>query len=151
MRGEQGAVLVFAAVGMAVFVVISALVLDFGRMWVYSSQLQSAADAAALAGASVIKCRLEVDALGTVYSAQYEMDPAEAKAEAQRVLDFNLARMGGFAAKDKHVEAISGTMQVNVDVSGEALGTLLPATGSNPAVTIGRKASAKFVPPPVGP
>jgi len=47
---ERGAILVYATVGATVFLGFAALVIDGGRLFVLHSQLQDAADAAALAG-----------------------------------------------------------------------------------------------------
>src|SRR5262249_21142286 len=49
-RDERGAILVYATVGATVFLGFAALVIDGGRLFVLHSQLQDAADAAALAG-----------------------------------------------------------------------------------------------------
>jgi Flp pilus assembly protein TadG len=51
-RDESGAILVYVTVGMAVFLGFAALIIDGGRIFVLHSQLQDAADAAALAGAA---------------------------------------------------------------------------------------------------
>jgi Flp pilus assembly protein TadG len=51
-RNERGAILVYVTVGATVFFGFAALVIDGGRIFVLHSQLQDAADAAALAGAA---------------------------------------------------------------------------------------------------
>jgi hypothetical protein len=48
---ERGAVLVHAAIAMLALMAFSALVIDYGALWVSRGQAQNAADAAALAGA----------------------------------------------------------------------------------------------------
>lgn len=143
---EKGSVLIISAVGMTLFCIIAALVLDIGRMWLYSAQLQSACDAAALGGASVIRCRMEVDGLGTVYSAEYTMDPEAAKAEAQTVMDMNLATLGGLTSMENIIEANPDTMEVSVSTVGQAEGAFLRFAGTDEALNIRRQASARFVP-----
>lgn len=51
LKNDKGSVLVFIAVGMVVLLALTALAIDLGYMYVAKGQLQSAADAAALAGA----------------------------------------------------------------------------------------------------
>jgi Flp pilus assembly protein TadG len=50
-RSNRGAILINVAVGLTVFIGVSAFVVDYGVMWVGRSQAQNAADAGALAGA----------------------------------------------------------------------------------------------------
>lgn len=54
LRGERGAVLVHVSVSLGVFTIVSALAIDYGTVLVGRSQIQSAADAAALAGATAL-------------------------------------------------------------------------------------------------
>lgn len=51
LREEKGSVLVLVAIGMIVFLGMTALVLDSGQQYITKSRLQNAVDAAALAGA----------------------------------------------------------------------------------------------------
>ncbi len=50
-HSDRGAILLNIAVGLTVFIGVSAFVVDYGVMWVARSQAQNAADAGALAGA----------------------------------------------------------------------------------------------------
>ncbi len=50
-RSERGAILINVAIGMMVFIGVTAFVVDYGVMWVGRGQAQNAADAGALAGA----------------------------------------------------------------------------------------------------
>jgi Flp pilus assembly protein TadG len=50
-RSNRGAILVNVAIGLMVFIGVSAFVVDYGVMWVGRGQAQNAADAGALAGA----------------------------------------------------------------------------------------------------
>lgn len=63
---NKGAALVFIAVGLVVLLALAGLAIDLGYMYVAKAQLQSAADAAALAGAG----RLDNMASFTQYSAR---------------------------------------------------------------------------------
>jgi putative Flp pilus-assembly TadE/G-like protein len=54
VRSERGAVLVHVSVSLAAFTIVSALAIDYGMVLVSRSQIQSAADAAALAGATAL-------------------------------------------------------------------------------------------------
>jgi Flp pilus assembly protein TadG len=50
-RSNRGAILINVAIGLMVFIGVSAFVVDYGVMWVGRNQAQNAADAGALAGA----------------------------------------------------------------------------------------------------
>lgn len=150
-RSEKGSILVFAAVGLGVFLILAALVLDFGRMWIIAAQLQTAADASALAGASAVYCRMQVDGLGHVYSTEFFMDPSEAEKQAKTVLNANLANMKGYVPNSTVVTVYPSLLSVTVSVNGQGSGVLLSAAGVSNLVSIGRNASAKFVVPPIGP
>lgn len=53
-RGESGSILAVAAIGMLSFLLMAGLAIDISNMYVVGSELQNAADAAALAGASAL-------------------------------------------------------------------------------------------------
>src|ERR1044072_9351917 len=53
-RGERGSVLALSAVGMVVFLAAVGLCVDISHFYLVNSELQNAADAAALAGASAL-------------------------------------------------------------------------------------------------
>ncbi len=63
---ERGAVLVHVAIAMLALIAFSALVIDYGALWVSRRQAQNAADSAALAGA----LSLAYDAPGDIPRAQ---------------------------------------------------------------------------------
>ena len=54
LKGQKGIVLPLVAILMFVFIGFAAFAIDFGHLYVVRNQLQNAADAAALAGASVL-------------------------------------------------------------------------------------------------
>ena len=57
---ETGAVAIIVAVSLAVLVGFAGLVLDLGRLYINKTELQSAADACALAGAPYLDCDPEI-------------------------------------------------------------------------------------------
>lgn len=131
---------------MVVFLAIAALAMDYGRFWVYSTQLQAAADAAALAGASKVYITQEVDGNGTVYSSTPSINEYEAQQEALNVLDQNLTRIlqgQDLTVLNKQVLVQGLTVTVKVTVQGKW--HLLPFTSIGPA-TISRSATAEYVP-----
>src|SRR5438445_52640 len=70
LQNRRGVMLVLAAFMFVVFIGAAAFAVDVGRMYLYRSQLSTAADAAALAGAfKVLKKELLPDS--AVSSAQY--------------------------------------------------------------------------------
>ena len=54
---QKGAVLVFFALLLPIIVFFGGMAIDFGRAYMYKSQLQNAADAAALAGVTAAAAR----------------------------------------------------------------------------------------------
>ena len=71
-RSEKGAVMVIAALMMVTLLSIAAIALDVGHLYVVKAKLQSAADAAALAGATTLMDSHDVaiaDSQGAVYVA----------------------------------------------------------------------------------
>jgi hypothetical protein len=65
LRHERGAVLVHVSVSLSVFTIVSALAIDYGMVLVSRGQIQSAADAAALAGATALAFDSYDDRSGT--------------------------------------------------------------------------------------
>lgn len=148
-RDDNGAVQVLAAVGLTLLLAMAALVLDYARYWVYSAQLQTAADAAALAGATQMWVTQEVDGLGNVYSSNVWIDQFEAEREAMKVLDENLQLMDltrqGLTVVSKGA-TVAGT-QVTVSAVLDAKGFIAGMFGSRFASSrIRRMATADYVP-----
>ena len=54
LQSDRGAMLIMVAVSLMVLIGFSAIVVDYGVLWVSRNQAQAAADAAALAGAGAI-------------------------------------------------------------------------------------------------
>src|SRR5437764_12591372 len=68
-KSDAGQILVIFALGLTVFVFILALILDGGRVYAERRRTQNAADAAATAGASVLKSSNPAAALTAVQQA----------------------------------------------------------------------------------
>ena len=67
-RERRGATLILMTVLMTVFIGMAAFALDFGRFYMYRSQLQNAADAASWAGIQRLKINDDpVGALDTAF------------------------------------------------------------------------------------
>lgn len=148
-RDEAGAIQVVTAAGLLVLLVIAALLLDYGRFWIYSAQLQTAVDAAALAGASQMWVVQEVDGLGTVYSSEVFIDQFQAEQEARRVLDDNIQNMElarqGLTVVTKDV-TVNGP-QVTVTAVVEAKGLIVGMFGGDfDKSRIRRTATAEYAP-----
>lgn len=114
---QRGQTVVLTAIAFPAILIISVLVLDFARIHMVQQEVQNAADAAALAGASqaqkidVYRC-LQVqkpNPLGSnkppiLYSQAvkwgyfYKLNPTAAYSAAQQTLDANLTQMGLYNA-----------------------------------------------------
>lgn len=92
-KNEEGQVLIFLLLAMSVLILGAALVVDIGRLYVVRSQIQSAIDAAALAGVSQASAEAVVDSDGIVISHNYKVDASAAQAEAQRIFSSNATQM----------------------------------------------------------
>jgi len=70
-------------------ILLFAVVVDFGRLWVAAGDIQRALDAAALAGAYTTNVYVEIDRYGNIYNILFETDPYEAEAEAIGTFGYN--------------------------------------------------------------
>lgn len=91
--GQQGSVLGLLAIFLSVLLLLLAFAADLLRWQVAGHALQSAVDAAALAGAQEVWVRREVDASGKVWSEVTHLNVDEARQKATAVLDQNLSRI----------------------------------------------------------
>ena len=89
LTDDRGSVLAFTAIIFVVLLLITGLVIDFGRAYVVLAQLQAAIDAAALAGASEIVLKYEESAETGELIMWHEVDPYQAESEALRVFTAN--------------------------------------------------------------
>lgn len=121
-RAQRGQAIVLTAVAFPVLLIIAVLVLDFARVHMVQQEVQNAADAAALAGASqaqridVYRC-LQVQTPNpaqkphgpqlppVLYSQSvkwgyfYKLNPTASYSAAQQTLDANLTQMGLYNPK----------------------------------------------------
>jgi Flp pilus assembly protein TadG len=70
-------------------ILLFAVIVDFGRLWVAAGEIQRALDAAALAGANTTTVYVEIDKYGNIYNYLIETDPYEAEADAIGTFDYN--------------------------------------------------------------
>ncbi|MGB9880710.1 MAG: pilus assembly protein TadG-related protein [Anaerolineae bacterium] len=133
--------------GIGLFVV--ACLVDLGRALVCLAGLQSAADAAALAGASAVYVRVEVDGRGRVYDQEAYLDEDEATSRAMSVLNLNIDDMvrgvDDISVKRKEVE-IEEPFRVNVLVEADVRLQLLQAFLGIGEMRLGRRAGGEYRP-----
>lgn len=109
-RKRRGAVLIYALAGMITFILITSLAVDWGRIQLHKTELANAADASAMAGASIVYN-------GAVY----------ARAEARKIASMN-------KAAGKGVNVLDG--DVRVGKWDTARLTLDPASATPDAVEV---------------
>lgn len=143
-RSERGIALVWLAVILGVTALLLVVGIDLLRVWVLWGRLQKAVDAAALAGAGSARVREEVDARGTVYAREVLLDPVEAKQEAEKVLNANLAELGVVEAGVVEVSRVITVQDnwVEVQLVVEARRFMPPPWD---VITMARTARAEFV------
>ena len=114
---ERGISLVMTALSITVLLLISALALDFGVAHIARAAVQSAVDAASLAGAKEAVVVVEKDARGVEYERTvYIPDRSSAEAKANDVLDAVLGPLSsmGVTVTSRSVEVGERTVQVTV-------------------------------------
>lgn len=94
LRENKGITLILITSIITVLISVTGLGLDFGKLWVYSSALNNATDAASLAGAASAYCKMEVDGRGNVYSRKIYLDPFIARNDAEMVFYSNTDKSG---------------------------------------------------------
>jgi len=95
MQNKKGYSLVLVPIVLTMVLSLIALTFDFGRVLVLKHQLQSAVDAAAIAGASMVKIEFAVDADGKFQYNTTTKNLSEQKAltEADNYFDKNITAM----------------------------------------------------------
>ena len=143
--GERGAIVIYAAVMMTALVACSAFVIDYGMQLVSRTQAQTAADAAALAGAGAL-------ALG---GGCLVADPLTARQTAVNVGLLNDVWGSPPAITLQDVttplcpDGRSGCVSVAVyrdAVHGNAIPTLIPQVSGTPSVGVAASATAEWLP-----
>ncbi|MGB9866538.1 MAG: TadE/TadG family type IV pilus assembly protein [Bacillota bacterium] len=113
-RSESGQVVIFLAVLLPVAVAFLGFALDAGRQQLARVQLQTAVDAASLAGALTAREVVLHDAFGRVYRRYLEMDKATAEQAAYECLVANVQKIPGAQLVEEHIEANPGLRTVEV-------------------------------------
>lgn len=128
-RGERGSVLALSTVGMVVFLAAVGLCVDVSHFYVVNAELQNAADAAALAGASALNAQPSGIATAVVRASDelknnYEFNNKEAEIEPANVtFAVNLdgpymsagdAQAGGTAEKVRFIKVVVPPKAVGV-------------------------------------
>lgn len=121
LQDERGAALIWALVVIPVLLLLLVLAADIMQWQALSHELQTAVDAAALAGAQEVWIRQEIDAAGVVYSQELFLNEEEARRQAQQVLDANLSKLNPeqFQPTAKVIEVDSEALTVRVTVQGD--------------------------------
>jgi Flp pilus assembly protein TadG len=134
-RGERGSVLAMGALGMLTFLLATGLCVDIGHFYLVKSELQNAADAAALAGASalnsgttgIVKARQRAQAAMNSYEFNKEsVGGPEVKVTFAVNLDGGYMSEGaalGQAAKIRFVRVETPEVPVKVIFATPALGS----------------------------
>ncbi|MTI80045.1 MAG: hypothetical protein FH758_04030 [Firmicutes bacterium] len=93
LKCQKGFVTAFVAVLLPLFLLFGALGMDYGRAFILKHQLQSACDAASLAGASAVSAKLMTDPMGVVVGEKLILDPAIAEVRATEVWNQNVTSL----------------------------------------------------------
>ena len=131
---ERGQTLIITAVALPVLLIVAVLVLDFARVHMVQQEVQNAADAAALAGASqaqkvdVYRCLAvqKPNPLGSnkppivftqsvTYGYFYKLNPVAAYSAAQQTLNANLEQMGLYNPKSNQYTTSFNSQRLALD------------------------------------
>lgn len=120
LQDERGVALIWALVAIPVLLLLLVLAADIMQWEALAHELQTAVDAAALAGAQEVWIRQEIDAAGVVYSQELFLNEEEAERQAQIVLDENLSKLNPEQVQvtAKVIEVDSEALTVRVTVQG---------------------------------
>lgn len=146
-QSEGGAVLAWMTIFLPALLALAVLAAEVLNWQALAHELQTAADAAALAGAQEVFVRQEVDSFGQVWSEQVYLNEQAAQQQASAVLDANLQRVmdrGLLTVTDREIAVDSDTLEVRVAVTGQVRVLLADRFGIRPSV-IRRQAAASPV------
>jgi Flp pilus assembly protein TadG len=131
IHNQKGSVMIVVALGLAVFMGFAALSIDLGTAYVTKSNLQKAADAAALAGAQLLPnstnarnnafnyaAKNGVTSSETTVSTPYQGDATKVEVICTRTVNYTFARVLGLQNVQVHARAVA---QNNSKWDGEAL------------------------------
>lgn len=136
-RSEGGAVLAWMTVFLPALLALLVLAAEVLNWQALAHELQTAADAAALAGAQEVFVRQEVDSVGQVWSEQVYLNEQAAHQQASAVLDANLRRVmdrGLLTVSDREIEVDPNSLEVRVAVTGQVRALLADRFGIRPSV-----------------
>lgn len=155
---EEGWVVAYFAVLLPIFLLFGALGLDYGRAFVLKHQLQSACDAASLAGASAATAKFIVDGFGNPVGEKLVLDPIIAEIWATDVWNQNVVSLN-FASKGVAIVDTSNHIPLDSDSDGyldsyrwgvtATIQSFLagPITGTGNTITVTRSADSKLKEP----
>lgn len=128
-RNEKGSVIVLVTIALVVILGFTALVIDGGRVYLGKSDLQNAADAAALAGAQDLPSDVNAKKTAVTYAGingmkatqsgvkkdgdtvtvtpSYNGDPTKIEVVCTRTVEHSLARILGFTQSDVSARAVA--------------------------------------------
>lgn len=128
-RNEKGSVIVLVTIALVVILGFTALVIDGGRVYLGKSDLQNAADAAALAGAQDLPSDVNAKKTAITYAGingmkatqsgvkkdgdtvtvtpSYNGDPTKIEVVCTRTVEHSLARILGFTQSDVSARAVA--------------------------------------------
>lgn len=117
-RDERGQVLIFFAALLPIAVAMLGFAVDIGRLQLARVQLQTAVDAASLAGASTARVIIEGDSWGNIYNKYIRMDEATAWQAAYDCLITNVQQIPQATLVFCHIEpkASEGTVEVQATI-----------------------------------
>jgi len=120
LKDESGQVMVLFALSFAVFCCIAALVIDLGLVYVKKSNLQTAVDAAALAGAEALPsistaknaavhyAELNgVDVSNTTVTSPYNGDSTKIEVVCTQTVEYTFARVLGYTTTEVSARAVA--------------------------------------------
>ena len=117
ISNEKGWITAYFSVLLPIFLLFSALSMDYGRAFVLKHQLQSACDAASLAGVSAAEAKILTDGMGNPTGERLILDPIIAEARATDIWNQNVLSLK-FAEKGVTVTDTSNHMPLDSDSDG---------------------------------
>ena len=144
-RGERGSVLAVSAVGMMAFLLATGLAVDVSHLYLVRTELQNAADAAALAGASALNGHSagidEADELARQSLNKYEFNKKTISAEGLTV-EYSRNLDGDYVSEAAAKSDAKNIRFVRVALPPSAVGTTFSSMVLGPAIDLSAKATA---------
>jgi Flp pilus assembly protein TadG len=144
-RGERGSVLAVSAVGMMAFLLATGLAVDISHLYLVRTELQNAADAAALAGASALNGHEsgieEAGDLATQSLNKYEFNK-KAISTAGITVEYARNLEGSYVGETAAKSDAANIRFVRVTLPPSAVGTTFSSMVLGPSVDLSAKATA---------